>query len=250
MRPDMAKVLVERPRPRSRVPRGRDGRKFRDASEAAFLPMKAGYWDLKSLNENLHPLERYLARQVNRPWDKVYQEMCAVIDGRSAVQRHILQHLYQFVAIQTQRIDDTLIDLGGGVLGPGPVWQSLYVDPRTGLLRRNFGDALRRRRLRGRQATAESELADGRREISPTQQLHRLDGQWFLVEIAALPSAPTTAWDAVRRCRVVRGPHAARPSIEDRRTQERFGRPGVYAVSKRQLSSREMRHHGVLDSRQ
>jgi hypothetical protein len=81
--------------------RGRDGRKFRDRSEAAFLPMKAGYRDLKSLNENLRPLERYLSRQVNRPWDMVYRDMCAVIDGRSAVQRHILEHLRQYVAIRT-----------------------------------------------------------------------------------------------------------------------------------------------------
>ncbi len=58
MRPDMPKVLVERPRPPSRVPRGRDGRKFRDQSDAVFLPMKAGYRDPKSLNENLRPLAR------------------------------------------------------------------------------------------------------------------------------------------------------------------------------------------------
>jgi hypothetical protein len=67
MRPDMPKILVERPRPPSRVPCGRDGRKFRDQSDAPFLPMKAGYRDLKSLNENLRPLARYVARQVGRP---------------------------------------------------------------------------------------------------------------------------------------------------------------------------------------
>ena len=120
MRLDMAKVLVERPRPPSRVPRGRDGRKFRDMSEAAFLPMKAGYRDLKSLNENLRPLERYLSRQVNRPWDMVYREMCAVIDGRSAVQRHILEHLRQYVAIRTSVVDGELIDLGNRFFGLGP----------------------------------------------------------------------------------------------------------------------------------
>ena len=43
MRPDMAEVLVERPRLPSPVTRGRDRRRFRDMSEVAFLPMKAGY---------------------------------------------------------------------------------------------------------------------------------------------------------------------------------------------------------------
>jgi hypothetical protein len=98
-------------------------------SEAAFLPMKAGYRDLKSLNENLRPLERYLSRQVNRPWDMVYREMCAVIDGRNAVQRHILEHLRQYVAIRTSVVDGELIDLGNRFFGPGPIWQSLYVHP-------------------------------------------------------------------------------------------------------------------------
>ncbi len=246
MRTDMAKILVERPRPRSRVLRGRDGRKYRDASEASFLPMKAGYQDLKSLNENLHPLQRYLARQVNRPWDHVFREICAVIDGRSAVQRHILQHLHQHVAIQTRRVGGTLLDCGEGLFGPGPVWQPMYVDPRTGLLRLNVADALHSRRSRERQRAAERGLAARWRELSPTQQLHRLGGQWFLVELAALPRAPESAWDAVRRCRVARGPGGTRLSVEEREAQQCFGRPDIYAASKRQLSSREMRDYGLL----
>jgi hypothetical protein len=248
MRLDMAKVLVERPRPPSRVPRGRDGRKFRDMSEAAFLPMKAGYRDLKSLNENLRPLERYLSRQVNRPWDMVYREMCAVIDGRSAVQRHILEHLRQYVAIRTSVVDGELIDLGNRFFGPGPIWQSLYVHPRTGLLRRNSQDESWRRRYRERQQIAERERANRWRELSPSRQLHRLDGQWFIVEIAALPPAPATVWDTVRRRRITQGTSKTGRAMEQRYAQQLFGRSGVYAASKRQLASREMRDYGLLGS--
>jgi hypothetical protein len=248
MRLDMAKVLVERPRPPSRVPRGRDGRKFRDMSEAAFLPMKAGYRDLKSLNENLRPLERYLWRQANRPWDRVYREMCAAIDGRNAVQRHILEHLRQYVAIRTSVVDGELIDLGNRFFGPGPIWQSLYVHPGTGLLCRSPKDVSWRRRFRERQQIAERERANRWRELSPSRQLHRLDEQWFVVEVAALPPAPVTVWDAVRRRRIAQGTSKTRRATEDRYAQELFGRPGVYAASKRQLASREMRDYGLLDS--
>lgn len=248
MRLDMAKVLVERPRPPSRVPRGRDGRKFRDMSEAAFLPMKAGYRDLKSLNENLRPLERYLWRQINRPWDKVYREMCAVIDGRNAVQRHILEHLRQYVAIHTSEVDGDLIDLGNRFFGPGPIWQSLYVHPRTGMLRRNSKDVSWRRRYRERQQIAERERANRWRELSPSRQLHRLDEQWFIVEIEALPPAPAIVWDAVRRRHITQGPSETRRAMQERYAQDLFGRSGVYAASKRQLSSREMRDYGLLDS--
>lgn len=76
--------------------------------------------------------------------------MCAAIDGRSAVQRHILEHLGQYVAIRTSEVDGELIDLGNGLFGPGPIWQSLYVHPRTGLLRRNSEGVSWHRRYRGR----------------------------------------------------------------------------------------------------
>jgi hypothetical protein len=245
MRPDMAKVLVERPRPPSRVPRGGDGRRFRDTSDAPFLPMKAGYRDLKCLNENLRPLARYLARQVNRPWDAVYREICAMIDGRNAVQRHILEHLHSYVAIHTRLIDGEIIDLSSQISGPGRVSQPLYVHPRTGLLRRNPEELSWHRQYRERQQEAQRERAAVWHELSPTRQLHRLDGQWFAVDIAVLPPAPATVWDAVRRCSVTQRPSATRRAIDDRATEQIYGRPYVYAVSKRQLGAREMRIHGL-----
>lgn len=73
MREDMAKVIVERPR------RGASGRlKGRLRGNRQAQPIKQGMKfllaDTKSLNENLAPLRRYLARQVGRPWSKVYSE--------------------------------------------------------------------------------------------------------------------------------------------------------------------------------
>ena len=242
MRPDMPKILVERPRPPSRVPRGRDGRRFRDASDAAFLPMKAGYRDLKPLNENLQPLARYLARQVNRPWSAVYREICAVIDARNAVQRHILQHLTDYVALHTCIVRGELIDLGRSYFGPGPVWQPLYVHPRTHLLRRNPKE---REPSRKRSLEANRERAARWRALSPTRQLHCLDGHWFAVEIAALPGAPASVWDAVRRCRITQSPSRGRSALEERVADQLYGRANVYAVSKRQLSAREIRSYGL-----
>lgn len=245
MRPDMPKVLVERPRPPSRVPRGRDGRKFRDQSDAVFLPMKAGYRDPKSLNENLRPLARYLERQVGRPWDKVYSEVCAVIDGRNAVQRHILEHLNQYVAVHTRVVDGYLIDLGRRLLGVGRIWQPLYVDPRTGLLRRNPDELSWRRNYRERQSVRDRQRAQVWREVSAFRQLHRVDGCWFEVEIAPLPPPPEARWDVLRRRTV-----NARTSVVHRRADDQsaidvYGRPGVYAVSKRQLGAKEIRAYGL-----
>lgn len=247
MRPDMPKILVERPRPPSRVPRGRDGRLYRNASEAAFLPMKAGYRDRKSLNENLRPLARFLTRQLGRPWDKVYAEMCAVIDGRNAIQRHILEHLRQYVAVHTQVVDGALIDASAQVLGLGRVWQPLYVDPRSGLLRSNPDDLSWRRRDRERQRAADQARARIWRQLSPTCQLHRLDGSWFEVQIAPLPPAPEGRWDVVRRRVVSQSTSPVRRASCDRLVEQIYGRSGVYAASKRQLSARNIRLYGLQD---
>ncbi|MGB6449342.1 MAG: hypothetical protein WBE92_01170 [Steroidobacteraceae bacterium] len=241
----MSKILVERPRPPSRVPRGRDGRRFRDQSDAAFLPMKAGYRDPKSLNENLRPLARYLERQVGRPWDKVYSEVRAVIDSRNPVQRHILEHLGHYVAVHTRVVDGDLIDLGKQFLGLRRVWQPLYVHPRTGLLRRNPDELSWRRTYRERERAKDRERAQVWREVSASRQLHRVNGCWFEVEIAPLPPPPDTRWDALRRRRVNARASEALRRLDDQSTIDLYGRPGVYAVSKRQLGAREIRACGL-----
>lgn len=117
----------------------------------------------------------------------------------------------------------------------------------TGLLRRNAQDVSWRWRYRERQQIAERERANRWRELSPSRQLHRLDGQWFIVEIAALPPAPATVWDTVRRRRITQGTSKTGCAMEQRYAQQLFGRSGVYAASKRQLASREMRDYGLLN---
>ena len=230
MRPDMPKILVERPRPPSRVPPGRDGRKFRDQSDAAFLPVKAGYRDLNSLNENLQPLARYLERQIGRPWDKVYSEIRVVIDGRNPVQRHILEHLGQYVAVHTLVVDGHLIDLGRQFLGLRGVWQPLYVDPRTGLLRRNPDELSWRRRDHARQQAKERERAQVRRELSAYRQLHRVNGCWFEVDVAPLPPSPEVRGDALRRRTVNARASVAHRRVDVQSTIDVYGRSGVYRL--------------------
>jgi hypothetical protein len=96
MRDDMDKVIVERPRRGGGV-QG-DGRKWRNSRErGSHLGMTQGYRHRKGFNENLAPLKRWLHKQVHRPWDKVYAELCSGIDRRSTVQAHIFQHIDDFV---------------------------------------------------------------------------------------------------------------------------------------------------------
>jgi hypothetical protein len=77
MRHDMAKIIVERPR------RGAGRLRNRCKAFSEDLPRFLGVrrdairrGGEKHLNENLQPLWRYLERQVGRPWNKVYSEIC------------------------------------------------------------------------------------------------------------------------------------------------------------------------------
>src|SRR5438874_10641294 len=84
--------------------------------------------DSKQLNENLAPLRRYLARQVGRPWNKVYAEIAANLRVDNAVQQHVRDHLRDFVALKPRR------DVTRGGFRGSLWWQELYVEPKTGLL--------------------------------------------------------------------------------------------------------------------
>ena len=45
------------------------------------------------------------------PWNKVFSEICARIDGRNTVQRHIRQHIDDFIATKVEVRGGALIDL-------------------------------------------------------------------------------------------------------------------------------------------
>src|SRR5580692_11623677 len=153
MREDMYKVIVERPR------RGKEGDTFaarlrNDFDGPTRLGMRAGY-GYRSLNENLAPLRRYLHAQIGRPWNKVFSEICAVIDRRNTVQQHIHQHIRDFIAIDVDVREGRLVDLADRWRfhrSDFGVSQELFVDPGTGLIRPNkhfrswrHSDAQRRR---------------------------------------------------------------------------------------------------------
>src|SRR6266540_4244860 len=103
MRPDMSKVIVERPRLGSRDKGKAKGRKRELQREGLDSRRCEGMKRLKGgtkiLNEHLGPLRRYLESQVGRPWDKVFSEICAHIDRNSPVQDHVRDHVEDYVTV-------------------------------------------------------------------------------------------------------------------------------------------------------
>ena len=255
MRHDMYKVIVERPR----LGRGytRCHRKPDDLEES---PKQEGlrkrHRNRKHLNENLRPLERFLAAQVGRPWDAVYSEICAGIDRRNTVQQHIHQHLEDFVAMKVVEIDGELrANAGWRVLAPlSSPWAAKYfVHPRHGLLLLNRDRIEARRQLRIQRKTAYiqqlTHARDGMHVIDAATQLHRIDGVWYRIEVAQVSDqAANNAFpiDILRKI-----PAHQCPTWQDSKkitsNLTLYGRHDVYGIRKQQLNARELRHYRLTN---
>jgi len=244
MRPDMDKVIVERPRRKGHAwlkPKGYRRRLARYGEDGP--PRREGMkqrWGhgTKWLNEHLGPLRRYLDSQVGRPWDQVFSEICAHINRDSAVQDHVRDHVDDYVTTHVVVIDGVPCDGEGGRMygtplhqlpGRGPRW---YVCPRTGLLRRVEP-------ARERPAPPKAPLAHVR--VSETLQCRFLGEAWHLVTLAPLSTTPG-GLALGRAVDVLLGRPVSGMTANEAR--QRYG-AAVYAVAKRRLARRELRDYPI-----
>ena len=258
MREDMFEVIIERPRWGSRIRYSRRNRRVDDKitsrKDPDSLPFLIGLERAakgarfhKRLSETLNPLRRYLESQVNRPWNKVWSEICENLKTKSTVQQHVRDHVADFIATNVVSKD--------GALWVRTHWRdliklsesqvSLYVDPRTGILRANKHRKTWRQARREKEAAEAKERATRMRELGPNLQVHRFDdGAWWEVSLAPIPWEPAPAanggvssWQ--RRSMLYRDVVCG-TTLTDLSPEDLYGRFGVYAVAKRQLARREV----------
>lgn len=254
MRSDMFKVIVERPRSGSRAPWPSGYRRELDSED---LPSKIGMrprrWS-KWLNENLAPLRRFLVRQAGRAWNDVFSEICQTIDNRSTVKQHVRGHIEDFVAIRTALVEGRIYvkDDYGRFESLHKVNQVLYVDPASGVLMRNFEPITRRQEQRAQAKREQVEQEKRMRALSPAQELHRVNGLWFLVRLGPLPAPRKKITQSYGRLSLVdvydsRWDCLIRKYVSGCQRSEEYPyrTRGMYAVSKRQLASRELRRYGL-----
>jgi len=242
MRKDMSKVIVERPRLGRSVAGKKPGRsqalvdddgepiRARGAREPKRPPQKT-----KNLNETLNPLKRYLASNVGRPWNKVYSEISEHLKPTSTVQQHVRDHVDDFVATKTRMKGGVVVVTPrfGGERTLDEDWCLYYVHPRTGILRKNEKYKRWTQRRREQRKKAEAELAARMRVVDEKTQIHLFDGVWWEVKLAKIPPGALYS-DVV---------HRAKLSKMD--GEKLYGRYGVYARDKRQLSKAEIKKLGL-----
>jgi hypothetical protein len=272
MRDDMAKVIVERPRIKPRNCRKGRTHDIEDMPlHEGMRRSRAWHGECKELNENLAPLRRYLARQVGRPWNKVYSEIAENLRVDNTVQQHVRDHLRDFVAIVPRRnIHGWRSTIHGGLW-----WQEFFVDPVTGLLRRT--DQLPEEKARRRLKRHRPPQPVDRIALDETRELRRINGIWFELAMAPLPEPQFCARPETVRV-PLKGYYLARgPFIEVEKEVRRLLSPPArdavcgkdiavgpmvdtpdawriyrrevpdrrYAIAKRTLSRRELQRHGL-----
>ena len=194
MRGDMAKVVVERPRTG-----GHGARRGRACRDVDLLPKRKGLQraalekgDRKQPSDYLAPLRRYLLSQVGRPWNKVWSEICGQLRPTSTMQQHVRDHVFDFVAVRGVHIRDGEIYIAHPWGPTRPLresWIELWVDPRTGILRRNrnpwsFRKSMARKRQRHEAALRQRMVAH-----SDVIQYHLLDdGAWWAITLSEVPT--------------------------------------------------------------
>jgi hypothetical protein len=243
MRADMAKVIVERPRKKGcsfKKPKGYQRRLCRYGEDGP--PCHEGIkrrWGhgLKYLNEHLGPLRRYLDKQVGRPWDKVFSEICAHIDRSSAVQDHVRDHVEDYVVTHVILIDGVPCNGEGGWNYGKPLhefrYRPWYVCPRTGLLRRI------KRASRKRQRPAKQEKPPAFIPVSDSWQCRFRDDGWYLVSLKPLPY-----YDRERCTQVDILLNRPVAQLTAEEVRQHYGAE-VYAVAQRRLARRELRQYPI-----
>lgn len=265
MRSDMAKVVTERSRVRSAARSRKFAVRLRHAEvemarddEGDVTPtrarrieprLRAGFvpWSrlrnraCKEFTDVLAPLRGYLRKQVGRPWDRVWSELCATLDRRSLTGLHIFQH------IEWEVDTKCWLNARGEVMesrrfyssnAPSRPVEGLYVHPRTGLLcaaprrrRARCGDAWMRQRemrLRYPDVTIDEHMKSWQDNL-----LVRVNGAWFLREyVTHQPDdlIDVREWNRERQQYVV-----------TRRTRAQAKAPLRECVNVRQLGKRELK---------
>ena len=251
MRKDMSKVIVERPR-RGTWKAGKPGR-TRALVDDDGAPIRAkGAKEPKGrepktkwLNENLNPLKRYLASQVGRPWRKVYSEISEHLKPSSTVQQHVRDHLTDFVAVKTRTEKGVMwADTRWG--RPMPLSDTnhlYYVHPRTGLLLKNERRVTFQQARRRARELEEAERAKRMRVIDATTQVHLFKDAWWELKLAKISQYqardPHTGGYYTAQDRYTDVVHSAK--LSGLPAEKLYGRHGVYACEKRQLSKAEMK---------
>jgi hypothetical protein len=246
MRSDMKKVVTERPRGggRGKTPKG-ERKVWQDCAPEDYPKrekIRVKWGDGKWFTDVLGPLYRYLLKQVGRPWNAVYSEICANLPKTSMQNRHVYTHIWQFVE-KDVKIVDGVACFGQGYWRDTPIisigrYAQLYIHPGHGLLCK----ARKHKSYKHRRREQPAPWSPGIK-VYPGVQYHKLGNVWYEVKVRRYVLEPDQLQRVTYAMQVtdeVLGRTYESPA------QAKFIYGGNYlAVSKRPLNGREIKFAGL-----
>lgn len=194
MKPYFSKLLTEQERAGSRnLSRKWGGRvrvhpdpehDYEDEINFVSMARRRQYgYNHKEFTDVLNPLRGLLEKNVGRPWDDVYSELCKGLDRRSVTGQHVFTHLWDYVDRNTVVCVDGKIRCWSNSGGYYGTPDHFYVHPVTGILCANPD------RFRGWGWYKVKENADvdylpiwKREDGLGGEGYKRIDGLWYQVE--------------------------------------------------------------------
>lgn len=176
MKDHFQKLLTEAERAGSRNPSVKWGRNVKYDPDSDYEDEIGGFiaWSRhrhvshKELTDVLSPLRGYLRKNVGRPWNDVYSEICHAVDRRTTTGAHIFMHLWQYVERHSSMGEN------------GKVYSRLwrhevnewYVHPLTGVL------CYKERK----RCQWEAPQTPGEIKIGEGKSYQRINGIWYYTE--------------------------------------------------------------------
>lgn len=149
-------------------------------------------WEGKEHSFAYRTINRYVRSQVGKVWDDVYSEICKNLKTKAAKALDIEDLFVDHVEQKTWIEDDGKIyyrGWGGHMYCVEEECETLYVDPRTGILCITSGKDSYRIREKNRVKARNEEALAWRKIISEKFQFHKIDGNWFRVFLGEIPAA-------------------------------------------------------------
>ena len=238
MRTDMFKVIVERPRynSRDRFSSMRHSRKMADYLEDSTaskhgmrrLATLASGYGRKQLNENLSPLLRFIAKHVGRPWDDVFSEICKEINSNSTVQKHVRDHIQDYVGV------DYRYQSGYKAVRYGKY--PFYVDE-NGILCTDYPDGsyFSYRNIREENKKKAQAQKDAKFRKIGDEEIWNIDGIWYSPVWKIANTYYSNNWGSIYI------------PVYDCFTKQKVNNGELYRAGKRQVDKKTLRKFGVCN---
>lgn len=256
MRPDFGKVITERPRAGGNGHHDRKGYKKRlqkdglDAVQRESIKERSG--GTKEFTDVLGPIKGFLRKATGRKWDDVYSEISKVLPASGGMSyTHARGHLFDYVELKTQVIDGDIYDMRGH-----KVYRDWYVDD-DGILREMPRESYK---YKQRPPKVFTKTEKGEWLIFDRQHTH----VWYACEMRPYESSGT-AFEEVGYKRKTKRAYKTYPMVYDvflkcsvwggngwssrHLLGDNYG-ASVYCVSKRQISSNEIKRYKLTPAPQ